>query len=225
MTYAADRDVDWRWTVPLEVSGTEFEELWLACAADDIDEATAALKRLSHRRPEVTFDHLHRMFFSICHCYDLALSKTTVMNLVRLGAVDGVETADHAQIALTYYVRAHYMSLQTLESIASTRRIACRSKTMALIELTHNVGAHLSDFAARFTALVDGASSTLNRAWPMDELILRRLVENNEAVTVHAAMARLPTPKWAGAAFQTNYYIQRVLAWFEEEEQQEQEQE
>jgi hypothetical protein len=201
MTYAAGQCIDDRWTVPVELSGSDFEELWLACSADDIEEATAALKRLSHSRPEITFDHLHRMFFSACDCYDMDKCKSAVKNLVRDGLIPGVETADHAEIALVFYVRTHYLSLKTLEAIALTNRIKCRSKTLALIKMTRNMKWHEKHFVDWFARC----------EMPMRELVVRRLIENNDTLTAQRLLPRLTIPGTLEVPFLVNYYIQMTL--------------
>ena len=201
MTYAAGQCIDDRWIVPLELSGGDFEELWLACAADDIVEATAALKRLSHSRPEITFDHLHRIFFSACDCYDIDKCKSAVKHLVRDGLIPGVETADHAEIALVFYVRTHYLSLKTLEAIALTKRIKCRSKTLVLVNMTQNMQFHQKKFIDRFGRCEIS----------MRELVVRRLIENTDALTVQTVLPRLPVCALE-APFLVNNYIQMALA-------------
>jgi len=113
MTYATDKQIDVRWTVPVDIRNTRHEELWLACAHADKDEARRLLLAAQRHDAMASIDRLHTIFFACGAAFDVDALKAEVADALANGRVSD----DLPELLLPLLTTMRSQALDTLEAL------------------------------------------------------------------------------------------------------------
>jgi hypothetical protein len=113
MTYAADKQIDARWTVPVDIRNSRHEELWLACAHADKDEARRLLLAVQRHDAAASIDALHLIFFACGAAFDVDTLKAEVNDALASGRTGD----DLPELLLPLLTTMRMQALETLESL------------------------------------------------------------------------------------------------------------
>lgn len=117
MTYAADKQIDARWTVPADIRGSSLEEFWLACAHADNAEARRLLRHEQRRDPSQTADDLHKIFFACSGALDGDAMKAEVADAL---TNNRIADTDLPELLVPLLTTMRSQALDTLEALVCT---------------------------------------------------------------------------------------------------------